>query len=169
MLQSVIDDVGKLGPFFVTVAVFWANRKQTTWTNALSRRSADVEDQKLRLSLLDRRIVAIEAIRTANQDFVTNGGGSPEIIQHVYQALRIAELVFDDEEEAAISLCLRNLVAWQAHDQARRRWRDEDDQKLQEAVDAMMATEVAILAQLETLRRSLRAAAKVRQVPAVVD
>lgn len=167
LAQKAVDIIAKLGPMSIAVVVYWANQRQTSWTNDVSQRAAEVEDQKLRLALLDRRLVAIEAVRDATQEFHAHGAATPDVVEKIYQALRVAESVFDDPEEASISACLADLIRWRVQDRAREHWRDRDDNRLQVAVDAMMALEATILIRLETLRVSLRTAARVRQIPMI--
>ena len=165
MFQELVDGIGKVGPLAVAIAVYLANRRQTDWTNRTSRRAAEVEDQKLRLALLERRAVAIDAVREATQDFATHGGVTNDTVHKIYEALKIAELVYDDDHETEIMECMRGLHRWSFYDRQRLRYRDRDDTKLQEAVDKQMEEEDKISASLQALHESLRLATKVRVVP----
>lgn len=168
MIEQALDAVGKLGPLAVAIAVYLANRRQTVWTNQTGRRAAEVEDQKLRLALLERRAVAIEAVREAAQDFATNGGVTTDTVNRIYEALKIAELVYDDDREAEILACMKKLHMWSFYDRQRLRYRDRDDGKLQEVVDKQMDAEEEISAALQALLEHLRDATKVRMVPQLV-
>jgi hypothetical protein len=167
MIQEILDAVGKIGPLAVAVAVYLANKRQTDWTNRIGRRAAEVEDQKLRLALLERRAVAIDAVREATQDFNTHGGVTSEVVTRIYEALKVAELVYDVEQEVQITSCMKLLHQWGFWDRQRARYRDSDDGKLRQAVDKQMDLEDRILDALQRLGRDLRTATKVSVVPQI--
>jgi len=99
-----IDVVGKLGPLFVATAVYLANRAQNRWNTEVALRSANVEDQKLRLAILERRIRAIEAI---NETFLL-----PNPNREQMNAALAAEYVFEAPEVDAIRICKARQFDW---------------------------------------------------------
>lgn len=114
ILPVWIDVAGKLGPVSVAVAVFIATRRQTAWSNAVSARAAAVEDQKLRLALLDRRLAAIKAIEDAQSIDWVEPGREQSVIEKFYSALRVAEVVFAEEDGKDITECL-HLIDLRSH------------------------------------------------------
>lgn len=167
MLQWAIDTIGKLGPFAVAFAVFAVNLRQNRWSNALARRSAEVEDQKFRLALIDRRSTAIDSLRAAYFEWLLTGRASKTVAEHLEEALRVARLVFDDNHEAAIDAAYRLVSKWQFHDRQVERWRDTDDARAQQAIDEQMALDEPLGQALYQLELDLREAAKVRAVPPI--
>lgn len=99
--QEIIDTVGKLGPLFVALAVFWATYTHNLWLRRAAVRAAEVEDQKLRLALLERRLSALEALQRAKLEFIAHGDITVEMIEGLNDALYSAGLVFDAPEERA--------------------------------------------------------------------
>lgn len=162
-----VEVVGKLGPASVAAAVFLMNMSQNNWQKRVSARSARVEDEKLRLSLLDRRVKVIEALDDAHQHFHSKGGSSPEMVHGLYEALKIAELVYDDDEERAIQALLKKTVTWGQLDRTRALARHRNDEELQAIVDEMMEVETTIMLELGHIRKELLRATKVRAVPPI--
>ena len=108
----VVDTAGKLGPLAVAIAVFETNRRQARWGNAVAVRTAAVEDQKMRLAMLDRRLVVINHIRHARDQLTpTQRSGDP--MMAVLDALNEAQLVFEDEQRIDIEKCFQSIVSYQ--------------------------------------------------------
>jgi hypothetical protein len=165
VVRASVDAVGKLGPLAVAIAVYLENRRQARWTKAVSRHAAEVEDQKLRLALLERRAIAIDAVAEAGNEFGMYGRVSTEMVTKVYDALRVAELVFDDDEEAAIRTLLDKLIAWQMANGRQKRWYKSDETKFLAALDEAFDLETVIIEHLNRLPSMLRKASKVSQAP----
>lgn len=102
-MQSWIEVAGKLAPAFIAFLVLVTNRVQNRSINAVSLRAAQVEDQKLRLSLLERRLQAIDAIREAVGHYQATGQLTGEARGKLVDALRLAEVVFAEEHERTIA------------------------------------------------------------------
>lgn len=113
-VQWLIDTIGKLGPLSVAVAVFVANQRHNAWTSGAVIRTANLEDQKMRLALLDRRLAVIEHIRTVRNQLGPSLKGA-DALSAVLDALREAELIFEDDEQKAINACLHVVVGYQNH------------------------------------------------------
>jgi hypothetical protein len=112
-VQWLIDTVGKLGPLSVAVAVYLANKRQNAWASGATVRAANLEDQKMRLALLDRRLTVINHLRVARDKtgFAMTG---MDALGAVLEALREAELVFENEERAAINGLLNRVINFQS-------------------------------------------------------
>ena len=87
-----------LGPVCIGAAVFWQSRTQANFTKAMQKRVALVEDQKLRLALLDKRFEASEAISTATSDYMETWEPkeSAEALRRLDRAIMVAQLIFED-------------------------------------------------------------------------
>ena len=107
-----IDVIGKLGTLAVALAVFFSARAQNKWNNNVSRRAAAIEDQKLRLSLLDRRSAALEHVTRAVLRYWQGGEIHGDSIEAAAEALSIAELVFDARERDGIRQLLYQTSRW---------------------------------------------------------
>lgn len=171
MYQEWIDAIGKLGPGIIAVLVLFTTRKQNRWQNTIGIRAALVEDQKFRLALLERRNEAIEKVRFAVSEFWVQGAMRQEAAGAAGEALRIAELVFDDPEQAAIEAFLRQIWQWQSFNRKLNAYRDSaragDDTRYQKTVDDISRFEDQLLEGFEPLLLKLREAARVRSVPAI--
>jgi hypothetical protein len=167
MLQQLIDMIGKLGPLAVAIAVFIANRSQTKWANDLARRTATVEDQKFRLALLDRRMVALEKVSFAVQQFWSEGAARQEAAVAVNDALRIAELVFEDTEKAVVEDFLRKIQKWQSLNRRLNSYRDSGDPRFQATCDEIFGFEDSLTDGFAPVLATLREAIRVRTVPPV--
>jgi hypothetical protein len=110
--QWLIDTVGKLGPLSVAIAVYLASKRHNAWTSGAIVRTANLEDQKLRLNLLDRRLTVISHLRVA-RDKTGPIMLSSDALGAVLDALREAELIFEDEDQKAINHCLRSVISYQ--------------------------------------------------------
>ena len=169
MLHQVIDVIGKLGPLAVAIAVFIANRSQTKWANGLAQRAATVEDQKFRLALLDRRMVALEKVTFAVQQFWIEGAAREEAAVAVHDALRIAELVFDDVEKAVVESFLRQIQRWQSLNRRLNSYRDSNDVRFPAICDELFAFEDTLTDGFVPVLTTLREAIRVRTVPPVTS
>lgn len=171
MFQWWIDTIGKLGPGIIAVLVLFTTRRQNRWQNAIVARAALVEDQKFRLALLERRYEAIEKVRFAVSEFWLQGAMRQEAAQSANEALRIAEMVFDDPEQSAIENFLRQIWQWQSLNRKlnayRQGFRPDDDARYQQTVDDISRFEDQLLEGFEPLLVRLKEAARVRSVPAI--
>jgi hypothetical protein len=163
-MPGMFELVTALGPLVVASAVFASNSRQTKWANAVARRAAAVEDQKFRLALLDRRASALEAIRVASSEFMTRGEATFEAVQRVQEALRVAELVYDQEDETAIRDALADLVRWQTYKRRADAYIEHDNGRYQPTLDQLFAVEDRLITALPELRSRLLAASRVTQV-----
>lgn len=110
--QWLIDTAGKLGPLSIAAAVYLANKRHNMWTSGAVVRSANLEDQKMRLALLDRRLSVIQHLRTTRDKVGPTSKGS-DALGAVLDALREAELIFEDDAQQAITRCLHTVVSYQ--------------------------------------------------------
>ena len=171
MLQWWIDTLGKLGPATIAILVLFTTWRQNRWQNAIGLRAAQVEDQKFRLALLERRNDAIEKVRFAVSQFWSDGTLRQDAAEAVKGALRIAELAFDDEEQAAIEAFLRMVWKQQRLNRTMTSWSgssapDAQD-KLNKAAAEAEAAETELMDAFEPLLTRLREAARVRSVPSL--
>jgi len=161
-MQWWIDTAGKLGPLFVAVAVFLANRSQTSWSNAVSRRAAGVEDQKLRLNLLDRRIVAVRAVEAAIREFNLPGEVTPAMVEHLHTALNVAEMVFDKEQEVEVTRSLNEVWRWQYFNrEVQRQEKNGNEEKRLAAIDALFREAETMMERLPRLLDALKESTRV--------
>ncbi|GAA3708697.1 hypothetical protein GCM10022268_17510 [Sphingomonas cynarae] len=167
MFQWWIDTIGKIGPLAVAVAVFWANNRQTRWTNLVSRRAADIEDQKLRLALLERRLVAIDAVRYASTDFVVAGGATEALANKLRSALAVAEMVYEKAEEQMIRQCIQDLMRWSFFEGRQAAFRDTDQEKYGAAAEAQAEVEGRVFDGLNALALALVEATRINPVPPI--
>lgn len=171
-MQWWIDTIGKLGPGIIAVLVLFTTRRQNRWQNTIAVRAALVEDQKFRLALLERRNDAIEKVRFAVAEFWVQGSLRQEAAASAGEALRIAELVFDDTERAAIEAFLRQIWQWQSFNRKLNAYRDSartgDDARYQKTVDDISEFEGHLMDGFEPLLVKLKEAARVRSVPAII-
>ncbi len=165
MLKDVVDVLGKLGPLTVAIAVYLANRSQTKWANGLARRTAAVEDQKFRLALLDRRVVALENVQFAVHEFWTAGAARQEGAAKVSEALRIAELVFDDAEKDVVERFLQQIYKWQQLNRRLDRYRDQDDPRFPALCDEIFAFEDTLTDGFVPVLTALREGIRVQSIP----
>ncbi|WP_157013606.1 hypothetical protein [Sphingomonas parapaucimobilis] len=98
-MQWLIDTAGKVGPATVALAVLAATIAQNRWNNAVARRSAAVEDQKVRLALLERRLQAIADLDQFRTKLDLRDGIDEDGLQKFNNAMDLAELVFPSAEE----------------------------------------------------------------------
>lgn len=170
MLKDAGELVASLGSFFVAVAVFFGTRAQTRWSNDVALRSAEVEDQKFRLELLDRRVQAIEKVRVAASGFWIEGAVGQAEVQAVGEALRVADFVFEDEHRTAIADFLKKLWRWQSLNRQMNAYRERRDQaeRYQAVVNEISDFEGELLGGFEPLLNLLKEAARVRAVPPYV-
>lgn len=167
MIQTLLDVIGKLGPLLVAIAVFQTGRAQTSWANSVQRRASEVEDQKLRLALLERRLIAIDAIRVAAQQFGKKLDATPGIIAQVEQGLETARIVFGPDEEAAIAAVIRDMHDWQGNWHQLERYRETDQTRYAEIGRHIDDVESSIQEQLRAIGASLRSAARISFIPQI--
>lgn len=167
-----VDIAGKLGPASVALAVCFISWAQNGRVNRVAARAAAVEDQKLRLGLLDRRLAAIDSIRAAEADFGMNGDSAKSVASNLVAALKVAEVVFEqshkDELEAAFRLAYEHGVLADRLDRmysARPRDEAEIDRKTERITDV----DEMLSRSLPALRASLLDATRVGLVPHLDD
>ncbi len=168
-MQWWVDTLGKLGPAIIAVIVLGMTLRQNSWQNLLSFRAAQVEDQKVRLALLDRRVMALEKLRSAMWEFWVAEGLRPAASKQAYEALYIAELVFDESDRLAIASFTHGLTKWQSLSQrlmslGMRPERDEVASR--KAMEQLHAFETPFHASFEPLLEQLQAAARIKSVDA---
>lgn len=126
-MQWWIDTVGKLAPAFIALLVLATTRTQNRSINAVSLRAAQVEDQKLRLALLERRLQAIDAMREAVGHYQATGKPTGEARGKLLDALRVAEVVFAEEHEKSISDTINMGWRWSILNNRLERTRSDDE------------------------------------------
>lgn len=167
-LQLIIDTIGKLGPFSVAGAVLLVSLRQNRWSNRLAARAAAVEDQKFRLALIERRITAVDALRTANAEFGATGKVTDEVFKPLVDALRVAELVFDEADQEAIEGVLQDAIRWSVHERAVQSFQDRDAARMVDALQKQDQITGRLLDSLPNLQKQLLLSARIRVVPPIV-
>lgn len=169
MDQWWIDTVGKFGPATVAALVLLTTWAQNRWLNQISRRASQVEDQKFRLALLDRRSEALEKVRFAGTQFWIEGRFDQEGARAVTEALQIAELVFDDAEHVAIADFLKRIWRWQSLDRRLKLYLDrqkpDNDASYTRVVEEISELEEHVPRELDLLFASMKEATRVRSIP----
>lgn len=153
VIQWVIDTVGKLGPLSVAGAVYIANKRHNRWTSGAVVRTANLEDQKMRLALLDRRLTVIQHLRSARDKVGPTMKGA-DALGAVLDALREAELIFEDDEQQAIKSCLHKVLRYQ--NQFGNVFEHLDREELMEAMEAYSACMTNIGEVLKRLQNASR-------------
>lgn len=166
-----IEITGKLGPLSVALAVYVSTRSQNRWQNRVSARAAAVEDQKLRLAMLERRSQAVEDVRAAAAGFLTEGEATNETTQAMIRAFRAAELVFDKTEERKVDEMLALLHDWQMYNRRvaiyEKSRAENSEEKRQAALDELWKVQDRIFNELPALRALLVEATRISLVPAL--
>ncbi len=164
-VQWWIDSAGKLGSASVAAAVFVATLAQNRWVNRVARRSADVEDQKVRLQLLDRRIAVLNEYDEVRADWALTGEVTPQTIGKLQRVIASAELIFPSEIEQ-LEQCRGHLWRMRQLDRALDK-RIMDEAARQQAIDAAVEQDGILGNAMDTLRKTLVQAAQVKPVDAL--
>jgi hypothetical protein len=164
-VQWLIDAIGKLGPASVAAAVFIAALAQNRWVNRVARRSAAVEDQKVGLALLDRRIAVLNDYDEVRASWALTGEVSPQTISKLQRVIVSAELIFPSEIRE-LEECRKHLLVMRQADRALDR-RHRTDAEREQAIEAAIAQDAILANAMDTLRKSLVEAAKVKPVEAL--
>ncbi len=162
-VQWWIDAAGKIGSASVAAAVFIATLAQNRWVNRVARRSARVEDQKMRLALLERRIAVLDDFDRVRSEWTLTGHVSTTVLDHMQKVVIAAEIVFPEEVER-LMICRQHLFRMRSLDRLLNRENDSDDARNKNVADAIAHDEVLREA-LDDLRAALVAEAKVGSVP----
>ena len=157
-----VEIAGKLGPASVAAAVFIATVAQNRWTNRVARRAADVEDQKMRLALLEKRIEILNQFDTVYADWALSDEVTPDNTARMRRVITSAELVFPSEI-GQLELC--NASLWKRRALVRHLKTTHRDGDAQEAaIRALLEDDRAMVIAFKTLRERLVAATKVAPV-----
>lgn len=162
-VQWWIDAAGKIGGASVAAAVFIATLAQNRWVNRVARRSAKVEDQKVRLTLLEKRIAVLSDFDRTSAEWQLTGEVTPTVVDHMQKVVTSAELVFPGEVER-LKVCRNHLFRMRYLNRQLARDDLSDEVREKHVNDAVDHDEVLRLA-LERLRLALIAEAKVASVP----
>ncbi|MCI4653140.1 hypothetical protein [Sphingomonas aquatilis] len=162
-MQWWIDTVGKLGPGLIALLVLLTTRSQNRALNAVTSRAARVEDQKLRLALLDRRLQAVDAVRDAVGHYQISGQPDGEARGKLIDALRVAEVVFSDEDERAIAEIILNSARWSSLNRRLERTRSDDERN--KLIDQLVELDAGFDTMTRTLVERLLTATRVSDVP----
>lgn len=92
--QWWIDTVGKLGSATVALIVLVVTVTQNGWNSEVARRSAAIEDQKVRLALLDRRLQVFAAFDAFQEEWRILEMMDADTLGRFERAIDTAELVF---------------------------------------------------------------------------
>ena len=135
-MQWWIETAGKLGPALIAFLLLVTTRAQNRSINAVSLRAAQVEDQKLRLSLLERRLEAIDAMREAVAHYQATGEPNREARGKLIDALRLVEVVFAEEHAKSISETIR--IGWRMSAITRRLENPKSDEERAKLIDEIV-------------------------------
>ncbi|MEJ8630576.1 hypothetical protein P0F65_13395 [Sphingomonas sp. I4] len=97
--MKVADLIGKLLPAIIAGLVLLVTVGQNRWNNQVARRAAKMEDQKLRLTLLDRRIALLDQYNEASSEWFEGGGIPPALINGVSKIILEADLIFPEASD----------------------------------------------------------------------
>lgn len=168
-VSEAADAVGKFATFAVALAVYFSTRAQTRWSNQVSSRAAQVEDQKFRLQLLDRRIEAYQHVQRAIGQFWTEGVFRADAADALRSALGIAQFVFDPADEATIQELLQKVWQWQSSQRRVEAYNDrldpERQARFETALEEQHALEGDLLGTFNPVLERLRESARVRTIP----
>ncbi|WP_341210662.1 hypothetical protein [Sphingomonas paucimobilis] len=164
-VQWWIDSAGKIGSASVAAAVFIAALAQNRWVNRVARRSADVEDQKVRLQLLERRISVLNEYDEVRADWGMTGEVRLETISKLQRVIVSAELIFPSELPQ-LEQCRAHLSRMRQLDRALDRRIMDDDARAQ-AIDAAVEQDGILGNAMDALRKTLVEAAQVKPVKAL--
>ena len=164
-LQWWIDTAGKLVPLGIAAAVLQLNRDQAKFQRDLSLRATRIEDQKLRLGLLDRRLIAIEAIRNAREVFNRENRVTEHTVQKAQESLNAGRLVFEQEHVAQIEKTLIVLSEWIEVDHKINNYSDHTSREFRSALDRGLQLQSLVISGLHDLEISLTGASRIEAVP----
>lgn len=157
-MQWWIETAGKLGPALIALLLLVTTRAQNRMINAVSLRAAQVEDQKLRLALLERRLEAIDAMRDAVAHYQATGEANRDARGKLIDALRLVEVVFAEEHAKSISETIR--IGWRMGTISRRLEKPTNDEERGQLIDEIVELEGSFgdksLKLIETLIKATR-------------
>lgn len=90
----VVEVLGKLGPTIIAGLVGWTGYQQFRWSRMVSNRQHDLEAQKLRLSLLDRRLDLYARFREIQGELSRHGTCSLDQAREASLIASDAEFLF---------------------------------------------------------------------------
>lgn len=162
-MQWWIETAGKLGPALIAFLLLVTTRAQNRSINAVSLRAAQVEDQKLRLALLERRLEAIDAIREAIAHYQATGQPNSEGRGKLLDALRLAEVVFAEAHERAISDTIK--IGWRMSTLNRRLENPKSEDERGQLIDELVALDGSFGDKSIKLLQTLIDATRMQDVP----
>jgi hypothetical protein len=160
--QWWLDTTGKLAPTLVAAIVLGVTWAQNRWVNRVALRAAAVEDEKMRLTLLERRIEILDTFDDVSDAFWQKGHLDPLTLQRLQRALVAAELTFPAEKQN-IAICRSHFMHMRDAIAGETRTSDFDRQaELREISASRLGN---LQGALTRLRDQLVAAAIVEPVP----
>lgn len=123
-----------------------------------------VEDQKIRLTLLEKRIEVLDQIELVAADWFIHGEVSHAMVTGMGKVITSAELVFPDQVER-LSRCRLKVFQVQLLSRRLAGLRDRDDEARAKTIDDICNADEALGTALTALRKHLIIDAKLSQVP----
>lgn len=168
IVRTILGVIASVGPLAIGVAVYIQSRQQSKIGNALQMHAAEVERQKFRLSLLDRRLNALEKIKSVNAKYFAEGDFTGLMFHEAMKAVDELEMVLAgplmDEIAAVVA---KGGALGIAQRKLERAGRGNDEAKRQVCADDAYNAEIAFTEALQALEPNLRAGIGVDDLPPI--
>ncbi len=160
---KVADLVGKLLPAIIAGLVLLVTVGQNRWNNQVARRAAKVEDQKLRLTLLDRRIALLDQYSEASSEWFEGGEITPALMNSVSKIILEADLIFPEASDRLLAF-RRMLQNFRKAEGELERLPDGEDARFTELSDRSVKLAGDLGAEMFEVRKHLVSLARVESV-----
>jgi hypothetical protein len=165
-MQKVVEIanvIGGFGTLIVAWLVYQFGKQQAAQNDARAERQLHLDQQNLRLSMLDRRMMVLSEVRDVWLDYTMNGRLSPEKLPKLYRALQEAEFIYDDDLLQDLKLVATKLDMLERTSRRLEQART-DDERYQKLQTNQFKTEDELWPILDPLLEKMRAATRVQEL-----
>lgn len=166
MMQTAVEIanvIGAFGTLIVAWLVYQFGKQQAAQNDARADRQLHLDQQNLRLSMLDRRMKVLSEVREVWLDYTVNGRLSPEMLPRLYRAFEEAGLIYDDNLLQDLNVVTTRLDML---DRTFRRLEAarSDEQRYQSLLEKQFKTEDELWPVLDPLLEKMRMATRIQEV-----
>jgi len=164
-MQTAVNIAGVIGGFgtlIVAWLVYQFGRQQAAQNDARAERQLFLDQQSLRLSMLDRRMKVLSDVQEVWTDYMMHARPQPAMVSRLINAVQEARLIYDDDLLGDLDAVTNKLMLL-ARNSARQDQARSDEKEYGKLLEKQFGLEDELWPVLTPLVDRMRAATRVRE------
>ncbi|MEA3042938.1 MAG: hypothetical protein QOH47_776 [Sphingomonadales bacterium] len=160
---EIANLLGAAGTLAIAWLVYQFSKQQAAQNDARAERQLHLDQQNLRLSLLERRLNVLSQVREVWAEYALNAHATSEMLQKLYPAIREAGLLYDDDLLDDLTVVAQQLAKLERTFIRLEQARGNDD-RYQKLLENQFKAEDKLWPVLDPLMEKMRTATRIQEL-----